>query len=299
MKILVIGGSYFVGRAFVGLAAGENDLYLLNRGNHPLNDPAIREYSMDRHDGKAVASIEEPHFDVIVDFCAYERGDIRGIAENLKASFDQYLFVSTCDVYRRGTMRVMDEEEELESRDFGGEAGAYITGKVALEGELRECCRERGAAFTSVRPAFIYGPDNYAPREGIYFKWITAAGQILHPSDADGEFQMVYVRDVAAALLAACGNPAAYDRVYNLCGPERVTYDSFAELLQRVTGTAFERVPVSVQNVIGQGIPLPFPLTKEESNWYDGSRVAELGVSYTALEEGMKYTYQDYRIRSV
>ncbi|MCH5343322.1 MAG: NAD-dependent epimerase/dehydratase family protein [Acetatifactor sp.] len=294
MKILVIGGSYFLGKAFTDLAVKEQELYILNRGSQPLNNPTIREYHMDRHDGDAIASIEESHFDVIVDFCAYEKGDIRFLMEHLRASFDQYLFVSTCDVYRRGTMRVMMEDDELEERDFGGEAGAYISGKVALERELRECCQEKGAAYTSIRPAFIYGSGNYAPREGIYFKWITAAGQIIHPTDADGEFQMVYVRDVAKAIFAACGNPLAHDRSYNLCNPEKMTYDSFAELLRVVTGTSFERVLVTVQDVNVQGLPLPFPLTKEESNWYDGGRVAELGVTYTPIEEGMRATFRDY-----
>lgn len=295
MKILVIGGSYFLGKTFTMLARDYHELYLLNRGNQPFDEEDIVEYVMDRHDSKALETIPEEHFDVIVDFCAYQKGDIRLVTKNLKASFNQYIFVSTCDVYRRGTMQVMNEDSELEDRNFGGQAGDYITGKVLLETELRQCCMERKAAFTSIRPAFIYGPDNYAPRESVYFKWILTAGQILHPYDATGEFQMVFVLDVAKAILAACGNEKAYNRAFNLCNPDSLTYEDFADVLENAMELSFEKVELSVAEVLEKGIPLPFPLTREESQWYDGSRATELGIQYTPIEQGMAVTAEYYQ----
>lgn len=297
MKILVIGGSYFLGKAFVELAGEKHELHVINRGSRPLHRDGVKEYFMDRHDGKSLAAIEETHFDVIADFCAYREGDIRSLTEHLKASFEQYIFVSTCDVYRWGTRTEIREEGELEERDFGGEAGAYILGKAALERELRDCCADRGAAYTSIRPAFIYGPGNYAPREEIYFRWITSAGQILHPADATGRFQMVYVWDVARAMLAACGNSAAYNKAYNLCNAESMTYESFALLLQETVDIPFEKVEISVEDVVSRGIGLPFPLTDQESERYNGERVAELGVTYTPVRQGMAETFREYQSR--
>lgn len=295
MKILVIGGSYFLGKTFTMMAYNEHELYLLNRGNQPFCDDEITEYVMDRHDEKMLASIPEEHFDVIVDFCAYKKGDIELIFRNLKADFDQYIFVSTCDVYRRGTMKRLDENSELEERNFGGQAGEYIAGKAALEKELRRCAEERHTAFTSIRPAFIYGPENYAPRESVYFKWILTAGQIIHPCDATGEFQMVFVYDVAKAILLACGNPKAYNRAYNLCSRESMTYEDFADLLEEVLELSFERVELSVADVLEKQIPLPFPLTREESEWYDGDSIRELGFEYMDISQGMRITADYFR----
>lgn len=293
MKILVIGGTYFLGKTFTMLAYQKHELYLLNRGNQPFDDEYIVEYAMDRRDAQAISMIPEEHFDVIVDFCAYRKGDIQFIFEHLKAGFDQYIFISTVDVYKRGTGLKLDETAELETRDFGGEAGAYILGKVALEQELKECANARKVAYTSIRPAFIYGPDNYAPREDIYFKWILTAGQIIHPYDATGEFQTVFVLDVAKAILAACGNTIAYNKEYNICGNEMMDYESYADLLENVTGLTFEKMELSVADVVAKQIPLPFPLTKEESEHYDGTRAEELGFDYTPIEEGMAVTF-DY-----
>ena len=297
MKILVIGGSYFLGKTFVQLTEDDNELYLLNRGNNPFCDDNIVEYVMDRHDAEAIAGIAEEHFDVIVDFCAYQKGDIQTLLDNLKAQVTQYIFISTCDVYKRDTHIIMTEESQLEDRYFGGEAGDYIAGKVMLESELRECCKKKNIKFTSIRPSFIYGPDNYAPRESIYFNWIISAGQIIQPYDATGEFQMVFVLDVARAIYAACLNEKAYDRAFNLCNPEMMTYESFADLMEEVLDLQFEKVELSVEEILKRQIPLPFPLTREESQWYDGGAVKQLGIEYTPISYGMKITADYFKER--
>lgn len=318
MKILVIGGTYFLGKAFVkqackGLESNrnqsykQNQLYLLNRGSRPLslgddrsedNNAAqiIKEYHMDRHDTDSIRKLPEKDFDVVVDFCAYSENDIRSIIDALGGRIGQYIFISTCDVYRRGTGKVTDENGELEDRNFGGEAGEYITGKAALEKELVSGCKEYDIRYTSIRPAFIYGPDNYAPREGIFFNWIEQAGQIIFPEDSDGKFQMVYVNDLAKMILAACGNPISYDKAYNVCGDGYLSYEIFAEILKKATGIDFEKVNLPVKDIQAQNIALPFPLTKDETELYSGDRVKELGISYTPVEQGMRETYEFFRL---
>ena len=141
-----------------------------------------------------------------------------------------------------------------------------------------------------LRPAFIYGPDNYAPREAIYFHWIERARQILHPVDATGEFQMVFVTDVARAVLNAIGNKEAFQQAYNLASLPMITYESFSDALKEVMPIPFEKVPVTLQMVNEKQIPLPFPLTREESNWYSGEKALQLIGSYTQLVDGLKQT---------
>ena len=301
MRILVLGGTYFLGRSFVKAAEARGDeVFFINRGNRReiLSESELRNtYFLDRHDIKALSEVDPGHIDVLVDFCAYNEGDIRLILENAGFSIGQYIFVSTTDVYRRGTGKLpVTEDAELESRDFGGEAGGYILGKVALEKEVRKLISEKykGVHFTVIRPAFIYGDNNYAPREGIYFKWIIGAGQILSPSDSDGSFQMAYVKDVAEAIYLCCNNPDAFDRAFNVCSPKRTGYKEFEEALleasQEVLGKGFERIPVDVATIEEKGIPLPFPLRKEESEYYDAGSIISLGASFTILSEGLKQT---------
>lgn len=290
MKILVLGGSYFLGKHFVTLAKNEHDITVFNRGTRPLNFPQVLEIHGDRHDEAALFELKGQHYDAVVDFCAYQKNDISSIFRLLGGSIKQYIFISTCDVYRRGLNSLLDENAPYESRNFGGEAGDYILGKVSLEKELVENAKMYNVMYTSLRPAFIYGPDNYAPREGIYFHWIKEAGQILHPIDSTGEFQLVYVGDVAKAILCSLGNPKAFDRAYNLAPFKMETYETFSDALAEVFDIEFEKIPVSVQVISEKGIALPFPLTKEESNWYDGKKVLELIEVYTDLTDGLRET---------
>ena len=297
MNILVVGGSYFLGKCFVQMAAEKHQITVFNRGNRPLPLSGITEVKGDRHNPRDIQALRGKSFDVVVDFCAYEKGDIRILFENLHANFKQYIFISTCDVYERGQGKLLSEDAPLEERDFGGEAGAYITGKVALEKELIECGQKWQVAYTSIRPAFIYGEDNYAPREGIYFYWIQQAGQILHPVDADGEFQMVYVEDVAKAVLAMAGNSEAYGQAYNLAPLPMETYETFAAALAESYPQPFEKVSVTLEMVQEKEIPFPFPLTKAESNWYDGRKGLTLIGNYTSLSVGLKSTIMQNIIR--
>ncbi|MGN0412709.1 MAG: NAD-dependent epimerase/dehydratase family protein [Lachnospiraceae bacterium] len=290
MNILVLGGSYFLGKSFVNMAREEHQITVFNRGSRPLNLPQVCEMRGDRHDAEVLSSLRDRHFDAIVDFCAYEKKDIASVFENLKGCFDQYVFISTCDVYERGRNEMLDENAPFERREFGGEAGDYIRGKVLLEEELADCAQEDHVAYTSIRPAFIYGPENYAPREGIYFHWVSQAGQILHPVDATGEFQMVYVEDVANAILRVIGNPSAYNQAYNLAPLPMETYETFSGALAQSFPLPFEKVPVTCAQVQEKNIPLPFPLIREESNWYDGRKVLKLIGSYTTLADGLKKT---------
>ena len=307
MKILIAGGTYFLGRAFAQKLIEEKakpgskyenaQIYLLNRGSRPSPEGIAGSITADRHDEKALKSCEAAggDFDLIVDFCAYEEGDIASLVESLDLSFEQYIFISTCDVYAHFSEKPQDEEAELEERLYPGQEGDYIRGKVKLEAELVRVCSDKNAHYTSIRPSIIYGPGNYAPREGIYFNWIEKAAQILQPFDAAGSFQPVYVEDAAEAILLTAGNKEAYDRAFNVCGNEIHTYASFAKCLKDAVEKQFECVYMTVDEIQKKGIPLPFPLTKEESTLYIGERIMALGLCCTDLTEGLRKSYEAYK----
>ena len=295
MNILVIGGSYFCGKCFVQKASENHQVSVLNRGSRRL-DPAlgVKEYIADRTKPEELRALDLPTFDAVVDFCAYRQGDIAAILEVLGDRVKHYVFVSTCDVYRRNTGEWMDESSPLEDRHFGGDIGDYIQGKAALETELKEETAKRGIAYTSVRPAVIYGPGNYAPREEMFFTWIRKAGQVLLPQEKDGRFQMVYVEDVAALLLAVCEQKNAQNKVYNFAGEKQYSYEEFADCLEEATGLRFERVYLPAAEMEQRQIPMPFALTAAENQYYLSRAANDLGVELTPLSTGLKKTYDAF-----
>ena len=292
MKILVMGGSYFLGKSFLELACGSHEITIFNRGNRPLTVDGITQIVGDRKSPEDLQKLSDGEFEAVIDFCAYDEGDIEAVLRQVENTCRQYVFISTIDVYEHGAGKLLDESAAFETKDFGGDIGKYILGKVALEKELVKSAGERGIHYTSIRPAMIYGPGNYAPREGMYFHWIKQAGQIIHPLDATGQFQLVYVKDVARAILGALGNEAAFDNGFNLAPGWMESYDSFANTLDACFTKPIERVGLTVEEIAERQIPLPFPLTGFESNWYSGSKALQLIETYTDLTTGMLETIQ-------
>ncbi len=298
MKVLVIGGSYFYGRVFVMEAAGAHEVTLWNRGTYSMADFGVRQITGDRHDGTAAASCGD--YDAVVDFCAYEAGDVRSMIECLPGRIGQYILISTVDVYERGTGVIKAEDAPLEHRALPGEAGAYIAGKTALEAELREVCGERGIPYTVLRPAILYGPYNYAPRESIYIQMLLQNHALPHFTDADGAFQFVYVKDAAQAVLKCLGNERTYGQAYNLCQDQTLTYDSFFQMLRAVADPEvvenLTQVPLTLAQAAVQGVPVPFPAVQAETELCDNQKSkAELGLVYTEFEEGMRRTYNAFK----
>lgn len=299
MNLLVIGGSYFYGRVFVMEAAGEHKLTLLNRGTYSMKDFGVKEITGDRHDGDVLEECTED-YDAVIDFCAYEAGDVRTVIEHLPGKIGQYILISTVDVYERGSGVLKTEEHALEHRTFPGEAGTYIAGKTALEEELAQVCNRVRIPWTVFRPAILYGPYNYAPRESAYIQMMLLNRALPVFTDADGRFQFLYVKDAARAVLCALGQEKAYGQAYNLCQDEILTYETFFEMLKKAAGPevteTLQEIPVTVDSAVAQQVPVPFPAKAEETELCSNEKSKrELKLSYTDFEEGMRRTYNAFR----
>lgn len=297
MKLLVIGGSYFYGRVFVMEAVKVHEVTVWNRGTYSMADFGVRQIQGDRHERTAAC---EEDWDAVIDFCAYAPGDIRNIIENMTGTIGQYVLISTVDVYERDSAVVKTEDTPLEEKTFAGEAGVYIAGKVALEREIVSVCGERGIPYTVFRPAILYGPYNYAPRESAYIQMLLLNHALPCFTDADGRFQFVYVKDAALAVLKCLGKESAFGQAYNLCADQILTYESFFETLKRAAEPEdvleLAEVSLTVEQAAVQGVPLPFPVKEAETHLCDNRKgKRELGLAYTDFEEGMRRTYRAFR----
>lgn len=301
-NLLVIGGSYFYGRVFVMEAVkGQQDynITVLNRGTYSMQEFGVSQVIGDRRDSSAL-SVCDQDYEAVVDFCAYQEGDVETVIEGIAGNIGQYILVSTVDVYERGSRIVKTEEHGLEQRCFPGEAGSYIAGKVALERELQRVCSDRNIPYTILRPAILYGPYNYAPRESTYIQMMLTVHVLPHFTDADGRFQFVYVKDAAHAILRSIGNERSYGQAYNLCQDSIVTYDSFFQTLKDVAEPGvveeLQELSVSVEDAIERQIPMPFPAIDSETELCSNEKSKrELGMVYTEFDDGMGRTYRAFK----
>ena len=293
-EILVLGGSYFAGRVFSMLASREKDvqLHVVNRGRYALNMEHVTEYRCDRHDTEKLSQLlPQRRFDALIDFCAYNAGEIRGVVDALGERIGHYVYISTASVYQPG-QGLLTEQAPLLKHTGSGQVEEYLGGKLALEEELRQVCAQ--IPWTIVRPAFIYGPFNYAPREAWYIRLLSLMQPVPVPTDASGRWSFVYVADVAKALLALAGAEKAFGQAYNLAGPEVMDYPAFMKLLEYCWGKPIKTQEITCAQADAEMVPLPFPFQGEEC--YSGEKLCrDFGFAYTPLEQGMEKTIAAFR----
>ncbi|MDR2196872.1 MAG: NAD-dependent epimerase/dehydratase family protein [Coriobacteriales bacterium] len=298
-NILVLGGSYFVGRVFNMLAsqAGNLEMFVVNRGRYTLGKPHVTEFKCERHDTKRLVELLPPiDFDALIDLCAYEPGDISLILDALGTRAGHYIDISTSSVYAPNPHSAKTEAAPLATGLGDDPASQYVAKKLGLEGELTAACEARGVPWTIFRPAFIFGPYNYAPRESWFVEKIVRGEPVPVPTDAAARFSFVYVSDVARALMAAAGDGRAFGRALNLAGPEELDYPRYLAELARCNGGPFATEEFTVAQVLEQNIPLPFPLTAAETDLTSGELAATtLNLAYTPFSEGMEKAFTAFR----
>ncbi|MCR4892245.1 MAG: NAD-dependent epimerase/dehydratase family protein [Lachnospiraceae bacterium] len=297
-NILVIGGSYFAGRVFNILSSREDnfEIHTVNRGSHPLIGlPHVNQYKCDRHNPLELSRlVPQIVFDAVIDFCAYAANDIRSIMEALSGRIRQYIYISTSSVYDPSISRKKKEGDPILTNAKGNYIERYIDDKALLEEECIETAARLGISYTILRPAFLYGPYNYAPRESWYIQKIVKGEPIPITTDCLSRFSFLYVVDLAQALKTCVGNPNAQNEIFNLAGPEEITYDIFIRTLKELSDIPFTTEPYTVQEVLDLNLPLPFPL--ENNDLCDGSKAQEkLNLTYTPFREGMGKTFKIFK----
>jgi nucleoside-diphosphate-sugar epimerase len=303
-RVLVIGGTLFIGRALVDqLLERGDEVVIMHRGKETPFGKRVTEIRCDRNDIAAVRSaLNDTRFDVVYDnVYDWERGttadQVTAAAIATANGLERYVFTSSVAAYPPGGE--YDEEDPLVPSDFPNVYGAQ---KADSERALFELHRRKGIPVTTLRPAFIYGPHNPFDREAFFWDRLHAARPIIIPEDGSGTMQWVHVRDVARAAVLAASSDAAVGRAYNLASYPPIRQLEFVELLARIADREPHLVHVpreQIQQAGGALFAPPFyfgvyldipPITAR----VDRAR-GELGLDFTPLEEGLRETYTWYR----
>jgi 2'-hydroxyisoflavone reductase len=239
MRLLVIGGTVFVGRAVAEAALARGDeVTLFHRGRHGrdlfdgvetiLGD---RTSDLDRLAGR--------EWDAVVDTCGFRPDDVRASGRALADSVGRYVFVSTIGVYRDWPYRpVADEHAPLHE----GDEDDYSVLKAACERALEA---ELPGRVAQVRPGTIVGPHENIGRLPWWLARMARGGRVVAPRPPDAPIQLVDVRDLASLLLDAA--PGAYNAV---TPPGALRWGELLETCRDVTGAHAELVWTDAERVV-------------------------------------------------
>ncbi len=100
MKLLILGGTRFVGRHLVTAALARNhEITLFNRGKH--SSEALSDVETIQGDRNSdLSKLQGRRWDAVIDTCGYLPRTVRASAEFLSTSVDSYVFISSQSVYR-------------------------------------------------------------------------------------------------------------------------------------------------------------------------------------------------------
>jgi len=297
MKVLVIGGTRFVGLRLVRLLAREgHDVTILNRGKTQAElPPAVKRLYADRRNPDEVRQVlKGQDFEVVYDITGYQVRNLEPIVAMLAGRINHYVFQSTGAVYAPSELLPIREDFPIITPETApvGEA-IYALEKMECEQFLLQMFKEKGFPVTIFRCPVIYGPENWMDeREGSYFFRLLQGRRILIPGNGATLIHYVHVDDVARAYLTAAGRKEVLGQIYNIAGDEAITIDGYIDAIARAVGVPARKVYLEPQVVRGLKRPIFF-FRWERSSLYDASK-AKRDFGYQPafdMDEGMKHTY--------
>jgi len=295
VQVLLIGGTEFISLHLVrALLRDGHQVSVLNRGRNPARLPAgVRTIVCDRTDHPGLAkTLAAERCEALVDitYAPTTGADVEAVLDALDGRVGHALFVSTGRVHDHALP--IPYHEDTPRNLYWGD---YAKNKIAGEDAMLRRWRERGLPVTIVRPTHVYGPLNTRNNETFFFDRLVRNRPILVPGAGGWLRQFGHVEDLADAMAAMLGAPAAFGQAYNVSGEEAVTQVGFVELI----GEVLER-PVSFVHVEtpAGGKPVAFGqnLVYDCHAVYTTTKIrAELGIRPRySLAAGLAQTYEWY-----
>lgn len=265
MKLLVLGGTQFVGKYIVeaALEAG-HEVTLFHRGRscRPEDQPHVRHIIGDRENLDDLYKLTEQEWDVVLDTSAYTPTTLQKSVELLKDRVKQYAFITTISVYQDFAEAGITEQYPLKQMPEKGfvelEAGTiswreyYGELKVLCEQSLNNEMQER---VLHIRPCIVIGPNDYTDRLPYWVKIIgESTGEVLIPGSPEAPAQFVDARDLGIWTTEMMASLQM--GTYNACGSVFTRKEMF-ETIRQVTNSKATLVWVDETFLVEEGYGKP------------------------------------------
>lgn len=228
MKLLILGGSGFVGRAVADIAVRRgHQVSVFNRGQRD-NPAGVTALVGDRDFRSGLSALARGEWDAVVDTWAGDAEAVERSVALLRGRVGHYTYVSTRAIYEFAPPgAVLDERAQLIPAAERGYAGNKRRGEIAAEGF--------DGPVLLPRSGLILGPHEDMGRLPWWLTRLACGGPTLAPGPREQALQLIDVRDVATFLLGAV--EAGLSGPYNVSAPiGHTTMGELLEVANEVTG---------------------------------------------------------------
>jgi 2'-hydroxyisoflavone reductase len=294
VRILILGGTRFAGRAIVEAALGRGDtVTMFNRGkSNPGLYPGVETVTGDRTED--LSPLDGREFDAVIDVACCDPDTARLAAAAFRDRAWRYVFVSTVSVYAdQSTTEAQLEDAPLAQLkpDVTDFAENYGANKALCERVITGAFGDRALIG---RPGLISGPHDPTDRFPYWPRRIARGGRVLAPGDAGDLTQVIDVRDLAAFLLDGLHRDRS--GVFNLTGTPR-PFGILLDLCRTATYSDADLTWIPSDRLVaagvdpGRGIPLWVGEPGYEAfNNVDSSRAIGAGLACRAITETIRDT---------
>jgi 2'-hydroxyisoflavone reductase len=228
---------------------------------------------------------------------AQVEGTVQAVLAGSGDRLSRYVFMSSVAAYGDGLNH--HDGDPLAPDDH---PEPYVRNKAMSERLLFRIHQKTGFPVVTLRPPFIYGPENPFYREAFFWDRLRENRPLILPGDGHRLMQFVYIKDLVRACVRALDAPDAVGEAFNVANERPVTQ---AELLQAMAAAAGkkanivrvprERIAEAGGDPMGQpayfGVYLDVPPITEVV--VKAKRI--LGFQATPFEAGLKETYRWYQ----
>jgi len=289
MRVLLIGGTVFVGKAITdALLARGHEVTHFNRGKSRPDDTRVEQLRGDRTEAASLKrAFDGRHWDAVVDTSGYLPQAVRLSAEALRGKVHRYFFVSSVSAYADLSQPGYDESTPL----FAAPDPLPEQLVPELYGPLKAGCdvvvRETwGDHATVVRPGLIVGPNDPTDRFTYWPTRIARGGTVLAPGRPERPVQVIDARDLALWSVQLLERDVG--GIFNAAGPARpITMQNLLETCIAVTpGASLQWMPEAklLEHKVAPWTEMPLWLPEG-----DDMRAILLASNERALQQGLRF----------
>ncbi len=218
MRVLIMGGTRFIGVYLTKVLLEQgHQVTLFNRGNNPAPE-GVRVIKGDRTKPEDLKDkLGKENFDAIYDNNGRELSDTQPLADLFQGRVEKFIYMSSAGVYLKTDQPPHKEGDAVDPK-------SRHKGKHDTETYLASCPY---LPWTSIRPTYIYGSQNYNPLESWFFDRIAHDRPIPIPGHGQHITQLGHVQDLAVAMAKVLDHDAQ-GQIYNVSGDRYITFDGLA-----------------------------------------------------------------------